>query len=527
MAGKEARQSGAYDSDILAAIDAAIGDGVDVINFSISSADNPAAPVQLAFLAAASAGIFVAASAGNSGPGASTVQSTSPWVTTVGAHTIAPYYGTVTLGNGRAYAGISTSVDEPVGPARLVNGTAVAAAGQTAANATACAPDSLDPAKTAGTIVVCARGVVERTVKSAEVERAGGIGMVLVNLTANTLDADLHSVPTVHVDPPASTAITVYAATAGATATLTEGNETSTDLIYPQIATFSARGPSVGTGGDTLKPDLVAPGVSILGAVAPPSNDGQDFGFLSGTSESAPQVAGLAALWFGAGVRPTWSPMAIKSALMTTAADLVDGSGRRVSDPFAQGAGRVVPDRMFAPGLVYLAGQRDWCGYLEGLGMDTSTRGQGDRPERLQLAVDRHRAAGGHADRHPPGHRGDGRTLPGRCQCPGLRRRRQSVGARLQPRRADPHLPGHVHPHDGGLRPGGYRVPDVEGHAQFRADPARRHPAGPRGSGPGRRLRIVGSGADRRHPRRVRNVHSQRCGSRHRRPEGCRSAGSR
>ena len=76
---------------------------------------------------------------------------------------------------------------------------------ETAANATACVPDSLDPAKTAGTIVVCARGVVDRTVKSAEVERAGGIGMVLVNLTANTLDADLHSVPTVHVDPPAST----------------------------------------------------------------------------------------------------------------------------------------------------------------------------------------------------------------------------------------------------------------------------------------------------------------------------------
>ena len=114
---KSAAQTGAYDSDVLAAIDAAIGDGVDVINFSISSADDPTAPVQLAFLAAASAGIFVATSAGNSGPGASTVQSTSPWVTTVGAHTIAPYYGTVTLGNGQSYAGISTSVDEPVGPA--------------------------------------------------------------------------------------------------------------------------------------------------------------------------------------------------------------------------------------------------------------------------------------------------------------------------------------------------------------------------------------------------------------------------
>ena len=130
---KDATQSGAYDSDILAAIDAAIGDGVDVINFSISSADDPTDPVQLAFLAAASAGIFVAASAGNSGPGASTVQSTSPWVDHGRAHTIAPYYGTVSLGNGRAYAGISTTVDEPVGPARLVNGAAVAGRRATAA----------------------------------------------------------------------------------------------------------------------------------------------------------------------------------------------------------------------------------------------------------------------------------------------------------------------------------------------------------------------------------------------------------
>ncbi|HEY5787093.1 MAG TPA: S8 family serine peptidase [Microlunatus sp.] len=372
---KKPEESGAYDSDIVDAIDAAIGDGVDVINFSITSADDPTNAVQQTLRTAAQAGIFVAASAGNSGPGASTVQSTSPWVTTVGAHTIAPYYGTVTLGDGQAYAGISTSVDEPVGPAPLVNGADVKAAGATAENANVCAAESLDSAKTAEKIVVCVRGVVDRTVKSAEVERAGGLGMVLINPTANTLDADLHSVPTVHVDWPASTKITAYAKdTPGATATLTEGNATSTVLTYPQIATFSARGPSVGTGGDTLKPDLVAPGVSILGAVAPPSNDGQNFAFQSGTSESAPQVSGLAALWFGAGVQPTWSPMNIKSALMTTAADLVDGSGQKVTDPFAQGAGRVVPDRMFTPGLVYPAGERDWRGYLAGLDPKTGSK---------------------------------------------------------------------------------------------------------------------------------------------------------
>ena len=125
-----------------------------------------------------------------------------------------------------------------MGPAPLVNGAAVVADGQTGAAATVCAPGSLDPAEVAGTIVVCARGVVDRVVKSAEVERAGGVGMVLVNLTANTLDADLHSVPTVHLDPPASALVTAYAATPGATATLTEGNQTDTELAYPQIASL-------------------------------------------------------------------------------------------------------------------------------------------------------------------------------------------------------------------------------------------------------------------------------------------------
>ena len=370
---KDATKSGAYDSDVLNAVDAAISDGVDVINYSISTDDNPVSPVQVAFLAAASAGIFVAAAGGNSGPGASTVQSVAPWVTTVGAHTIAPYYGTVTLGDGDKYVGVTSTVDEPVGPAPLVNGSAVAAAGRTQADATVCAADSLDAEQVAGKIVVCDRGTVDRTVKSAEVHRAGGIGMVLTNPTTNTLDADLHAVPTVHVNPPASAAIKEYAATDGATVTLTEGNQTSDSIAYPQIATFSGRGPALKTGGDTLKPDLVAPGVSILGATAPSSNNGQDFAFMSGTSQATPQVAGLAALIFGAGMHPTWSPMLVKSSLMTTAQDLRDAEGRVVADPFAQGAGRVDPTGMLKPGLVFPAGPLDWAGYLEGLGVNTNT----------------------------------------------------------------------------------------------------------------------------------------------------------
>ena len=136
-----------------------------------------------------------------------------------------------------------------------------------------CAPDTLSHAKAAGKIVVCDRGVVDRVDKSAEVKRVGGKGMVLVNLTENSTDGDTHAVPTVHLNVPFGPAVKKYAKKSGATATLREGNLSSTPSRYPQITSFSSRGPSVGNGGDLLKPDIAAPGVSVLAAVAPPSND--------------------------------------------------------------------------------------------------------------------------------------------------------------------------------------------------------------------------------------------------------------
>ena len=319
-------ENGGFTSDIVKGLEQAITDNVDVINFSIgdSSEDGLLDPVPLTFLSAASAGIFVAAAGGNSGPGPSTVENTAPWVTTVAANTIAPYYGTVELGNGRKYAGVSTTVNRRVGPAPLINGSSAAAAGSSAAQLAGggVRSESLDEAKVSGKIVVCDRGVVDRMTKSIEVKRAGGIGCVLANLSPNSLDADAHAVPTVHVNPPASEGIKIYAGNPGATATLVQGNTSSDTIPYPQVAGSSSRGPSLANTSDVLKPDLTAPGVAILAAVAPPSNNGRNFDFYSGTSMSSPHVAGLAALYFG--VRPRWSPMKVKSALMTTAREHVD-----------------------------------------------------------------------------------------------------------------------------------------------------------------------------------------------------------
>jgi subtilisin family serine protease len=364
-----------YNGDAVAAIDAAISDGVDVINYSVSSSDAVNDPVDWAFMSAASAGIFVATAAGNEGPGKSTLNHVTPWMTTVGASTVAPYAGTVVLGNGKKYAGISTTVFGKVGPARLVTGRSVKKASATNAEADICAPDSLSRGKAAGKIVVCDRGVVTRVEKSAEVKRVGGKGIVLVNLTENSTDGDTHAVPTVHLNVPYGPAVKKYAKKSGATATLREGNRSSTPIRYPQISSFSSRGPSVGNGGDLLKPDVAAPGVSVLAAVAPPSNENRKFDFYSGTSMASPHVAGIAALYFG--VYPKWSPMAVKSAIMTTASRVKKANGKLSRDYFAQGAGNVRPDRMFNPGLIFDAGERDWWGFLEGEGFHTES---GARP---------------------------------------------------------------------------------------------------------------------------------------------------
>jgi hypothetical protein len=361
---------GCTTTDMLAAINQAVLDGVDVLNFSIGggAAETTYSATDDAFLGAAAAGIFVAASAGNSGPGASTLDNASPWITTVAASTIPSYYGTVTLGDGQSFVGASITVTDPV-TGGLVNSTAVAAAGAAGAQAGLCAPGSLDPTLVpAQSIVVCDRGVVDRTAKSAEVARVGGIGMVLTNPTPSSIDPDAHGIPTVHVDARFRAPIVAYAATPGATVTLSEGNSTAYEPPTPALAGFSSRGPVLADGSDILKPDITAPGVAILAAGPNAEGAAPTFEFLSGTSMSSPHIAGAAALYLGE--RPTASPAEIKSAMMTTAYNTVDGEGAEITDPFAQGAGHVDPTRFFEPGLLYLNGPADWAAYLQAIGYD-------------------------------------------------------------------------------------------------------------------------------------------------------------
>lgn len=358
--GKPGIPAGCFNSDSVAAIDQAVEDGVDVINFSISGTSaNFLDPVEVSFLFAARAGVFVAASAGNAGPGASTVNHPSPWITTVAASTFAVNESTVELGNGAKYIGASITPGLPALTPTVLS-SAVPLSGADPREASLCFPDTLDPVKAAGKVVVCDRGVVARIDKSFEVKRAGGVGMILVNTSPNSLNADYHPIPTVHLDDVKGAAVKAYVSgTAGATSRILAGVNVGSTTQRPEVAEFSSRGPSNGAGGDLLKPDISAPGVDVVAAVAPPSNHDRMWDYYSGTSMSSPHIAGLAALLRDA--HPRWSPMMIKSALMTTARD-----HKSTRDPFAQGAGFVAPNKAVDPGLVFDAGWADWLQFLEG-----------------------------------------------------------------------------------------------------------------------------------------------------------------
>ncbi len=356
---------GCSSSDSVAAIDAAVKDGVDVINYSISGAlDDPVDPVEIAFMYAADAGVFVAASAGNSGPGVSTVAHPSPWVTTVANATHYLYEGTLEFDNGNTYIGASVSTED-VPDAPIVTSVAAKAADASEEDAALCLPDTLDPAAAEGKVVICDRGQNARADKSQVVADAGGVGAVLTNVPGGADDtvADLHAVPTVHLRAEFRDEVYADAARDGATATIhARQNNGTTTTTPPAINSGSSRGPSLAADGDLLKPDVAAPGTDVLAAVAPERNNGEDFALYTGTSMSSPHIAGLALLFNQK--HPNWSPMKIKSAMMTTAQNL---NGDK--SPFSQGAGFVTPRRFFDPGLVFDSDFDDWTAYLAGQGV--------------------------------------------------------------------------------------------------------------------------------------------------------------
>lgn len=374
---------GCFSSDILAAVDRAVADGVDVLSISLGGGVSSyyRDSLSIAAFGAMEMGVFVACSAGNGGPDPISLTNVSPWITTVGASTMdRDFPAGVRLGNGVTMKGVSLYKGRRNLSAKRLYPLVYLGGNATSPDPRSlCLEGTLDPRVVAGKIVICDRGINPRVQKGQIVKEAGGVGMILTNTAANgeELVADSHLIPAVAVGETAGKAVKQYAqANPRPAATFTfEGTKVGI-RPSPIVAAFSSRGPNFLTL-EILKPDIVAPGVNILAAWsgdASPSSLAADrrrvgFNILSGTSMSCPHVGGIAALLKAS--HPEWSPAAIKSALMTTAyvhdntyKPLVDAATGAPSTPYDHGAGHIHPLNALDPGLIYDISPQDYFEFL-------------------------------------------------------------------------------------------------------------------------------------------------------------------
>ncbi|PMQ17213.1 S8 family peptidase [Janthinobacterium sp. AD80] len=405
-------RNGCATADSVAAIDQAVKDGVNVINFSIGPNAGGGAfdeATEQAFLGAANAGVFVATSGGNSGPSTpapdvpAPVSHISPWLATVANSTHNRLYaGNVILSNGSKLEGASSNANTPALPLIRSRDAGLAGVSPTDVNLLRCygAADVtqayLDPAKVAGKVLVCDRGGNVLVNKSANAKTAGAAGVIIANVAggANTIINQAHVLSTVHLAQAQGDALKAFmAANPDGTAALGDIHTIAdTTVQAPIVSDRSSRGPNVANA-NILKPDLSAPGTNVLAGVTADLTQAErdavaagglapaaEWAFYSGTSMASPHVAGVAALLHQQ--HPDWSPAAIKSALMTTAFNTYpDGLNGSVSWdataknsgqlPWGQGAGHIAPNSAADPGLVYDLSELDYSRFLCGLNIRT------------------------------------------------------------------------------------------------------------------------------------------------------------
>ncbi|MCF6225230.1 MAG: S8 family serine peptidase [Xanthomonadales bacterium] len=343
----------------VAAVNQAIADGlVNVINFSIGGGVDPYNDVvSQAFLNATAAGIFVSASAGNSGPGSATLGHQEPWVSSVAAST-----------HGRSFNNTFDVAGPGVVPQELQGVVALEGNGPSL-TASIAAPlifsGDIDATNTEGcsafvansfdnSIAVIARGSCGFLDKANNASAAGAIAMIVYSDTRSPVIMSLaaSTIPSVMISQTDGLAVSSFiSANSGSTGSINYPVVANLNGVADALASFSSRGPN--SAFDVLKPDIMAPGVNILAAV---NSDGTtpapEAGFISGTSMSSPHNAGAAALLKA--LYPTWSPAEIKSAMMLTADNIGNVKEDLVTpaDPFDNGSGRIDLNQTPQTGLV-------------------------------------------------------------------------------------------------------------------------------------------------------------------------------
>jgi subtilisin family serine protease len=361
-------------SDLANAIDMAVADGVDVINYSVgSSLLRLTAPDDLALMAAAKAGVVAVVAAGNEGPNLGTIGSPAggPWVIAAAASSRdgKSSLEAMEITSPPSIAGKYAVKEANFTPQLLdtgsVSGDLVLADdddetlddGGDGTTSDACQP-LVNDTEISGNIAFIQRGGCDFDTKVANAADAGAAAALVYNIAGDPIvmngASDLSDIPALMVGQ-ADGNLFLAEIDAGNTvsAVLDKALFINEDDTGNRMAVFSSRGP--GPAGDILKPDLTAPGVNILAGFTPDATNampGENFAYLSGTSMSTPHVAGVAALLLEA--HPGWTPAAIKSALMTSARqDITADDGETPANPFDFGAGHIVPNAALDPGLVY------------------------------------------------------------------------------------------------------------------------------------------------------------------------------
>ncbi|KAL6280741.1 hypothetical protein ACE6H2_017622 [Prunus campanulata] len=229
----------------------------------------------------------------------------------------------------------------------------------------------------AGNVVLCFTTVAIRTPVAtavSSVRAAGGVGVFVAKAPGDVLGPCSNDFPCIEVDYELGTQILFYIrSTRSPTVKLSPSATLVGKPVSTKVATFSSRGPN-SIAPVILKPDIAAPGVSILAGSSPydPFMDG-GFALHSGTSMATPHVSGIVALLKA--LHSNWSPAAIRSALVTTGSSIT-GSPQKVANPFDYGGGLVNPNKASDPGLIYEMGTEDYIKYLCAVGYNTSAISQ-------------------------------------------------------------------------------------------------------------------------------------------------------
>lgn len=317
---------------VVAAIDQAIEDRVDILNLSLgNNVNGPDLPISVAINHAVELGITAVTSSGNSGPNMWTVGSpgTASKAISVGASTPTMKVPYIQMGHEQ----IKLTPLQGSAEWRLAHSYELEDGGIGKS-------EQLKNVK--GKIALIERGELTFSEKVYHAKQAGAVAVIIYNNTKGSFVGSLENtsdIPVMSVTKKEGDLLK---------GKITKDERMVKTIIIEEkdvLADFSSRGPVTSTW--EIKPDLLAPGVAITSTIPG--------GYLSmqGTSMAAPHVAGACALIKQA--HPNWGPEKIKAALMNYAKPLQHQSGDFYKT-YEQGAGRIqLKEAINAPILVYPA----------------------------------------------------------------------------------------------------------------------------------------------------------------------------